>query len=67
MMSLFHRLPQASADECKSTTNMQLETKTQNECVGVSNVVDDGPYGAVRECFRGRDVCRDITGYWNHG
>ena len=51
MISLFPRLPPASVDKCKSTTNMQLETKTQNECVGVSHVVDDGPYGAVTDAF----------------
>ena len=49
-MSLF-RLPPASVDKCKSTTNVQLETKTQNECVGVSHVVDDG--GAVKKVFVG--------------
>ena len=52
-VSLFHPLSPASVDKCKSMTNVQLETKTQNECVGVSHVVDDGPYGTVTDAFVG--------------
>ena len=53
VMSLFHRLPSNSVDKCKSTTNVQLETKTQSECVAVSHVVNGGPYGAVTDALVG--------------
>ena len=53
VMSLFHPLPPASVDKCKSMTNVQLQTKTQNEWVGVSHVVDDELYGAVTDAFVG--------------
>ena len=52
-MSLFHRLPPASVDKCKSTTNVQLETKTQIECAGIDLVTDRRPYGAVTDAFVG--------------
>ena len=50
-VTLFHRLPTASVDKCKSTTNVQLGSKTLNKCAGVSHVVDGGPYGAVTYAF----------------
>ena len=51
VMSLFHRLPPASVDRCKSTANVQLGTKIHNERAGVSHVADGGPYEAVTDAF----------------
>ena len=52
-MSFFHRLSRASVDKCKSTMNVQMETKTQIERAGVSHKVDGGHYGAVTDALVG--------------